>query len=177
MAEFSGIPPVGINSIVRPAPVSPPPAIPDVEPGLKGGGLSGQMMSNARQQVPGRARPHDQVTPDPRRRGADPAQLAGPSPAFQASVLELELDLQNTIARVEAARGRRESEIAGVTTGQARAPDDNAPGADTRDATAKEPVKAGRNAVPEGPPDAEPQPSADGAQKTGDDAALLPETG
>lgn len=106
MAEFTGIPPVGLNSIVRPAPEAPPPAVPKPEAGLKGGGLSGQMSSNPRNPFTSRFS---------ERQGQawiDPGQHAGPSPAFQASVLELELDLQNTIARVEAARGKRESDIA-----------------------------------------------------------------
>lgn len=120
MAEFSGIPPLGLNSIVRPAPAAPPPAVPGVEAGLKGGGLSGQMSSDARQSVPTRARAPEQAKAETGSGRPDPQQLAGPSPSFQASVLELELDLQNTIARVEAKRGRRESDIAGVTVGATR---------------------------------------------------------
>lgn len=111
MAEFSGIPPVGINSIVRPAPEAPPPAVPVVEASLKGGGLSGRMSSDSRNAAS--SGEHRRAEPG----RADQDQLAGPSPAFQASILELELDLQNTIARVEAARGKRESDLAGVTTG------------------------------------------------------------
>ncbi len=118
MAEFNGIPPVGNSSVVRPAPMAPPPAVPGVEASLKGGGLSGRMDAQGRAPGPGRTGLQSSGTADEDRpRQADRDQLAGPSPAFQASVLELELDLQNTIARVEAARGKRESEMAGMTAG------------------------------------------------------------
>lgn len=48
-------------------------------------------------------------------RDRDP--IAGPPPSFQANVLELDRDLRAAIARLEAARGKQESQIAGLAAG------------------------------------------------------------
>ena len=42
----------------------------------------------------------------------DPDMLTGPTPAFQASILEIETDLATVIARLEAARTRSRDEAA-----------------------------------------------------------------
>ena len=93
-----------------------PPAVPTIEKGSDSRGLSGRMASDAGPQTA----PHPRKALDSADRQArqdqpkkpDPKALTGPSPAFQASVLELELDLQIAIARTQAARSRQESDIA-----------------------------------------------------------------
>lgn len=86
----------GLNSIgpashaARPAPQAPRPAIPALEDSRS----SGTATDHSRSRDPDVA---------PRRPPAlDP--MPGPSPAFEASLLELETDLQSVIKRVEAAR-------------------------------------------------------------------------
>lgn len=104
---------------IAPARISPETAVPAVapiEPGQHSHGASPQMDSGQRGADTGVRDRHRADNPAEtgaqRAERPDPNVLTGPSPAFQASVLELEQDLQNVIARLEAARGKRESDTA-----------------------------------------------------------------
>jgi hypothetical protein len=50
--------------------------------------------------------------PDPRQSPPDRFTLAGPTPAFQASLLEIEAGFKNALARLEAARAKSEADRA-----------------------------------------------------------------
>lgn len=56
--------------------------------------------------------------------------IAGPSPAFQASLLEVESDLRNVIAKVEARR-TREADEAAIAPQEDKRPQEAAPHSDT----------------------------------------------
>lgn len=103
---------IGGGATLRPQPDVKVPQVVAVEAGSKGRDLSADLNADPRKGfADDRFRGSAQDRQSTERR-LDPAQIPGPSPAFQASVLELEQDLQNTIARVEAARGKRESDAA-----------------------------------------------------------------
>jgi hypothetical protein len=121
MGGFNSIiPGTGAAALWRNHEAPIPPRIPVIEKGSDSSGLSGRMTSHANPQTvlqsrkanePAASQPDVQLHQG-RQGKPDPNALTGPSPAFQASLLELELDLQNSIARTQAARSRRESEIA-----------------------------------------------------------------
>ncbi len=74
----------------------------------------------------------------------DDFTLVGPTPAFQANVLELERDLQRAIDRLEAERGRVEAETAmKIEKAEARA--------DAAEADSAQATKTGEKAAPEIP--------------------------
>ncbi|WP_172296748.1 hypothetical protein [Pseudoruegeria sp. HB172150] len=92
----------------------------------------------------------------PERPKIDEFTLIGPSPAFQANVLELERDLQRAIERLEAERSRVEAEAA-IKIERAEARADAAETArDTAESKARKPEKPvapvqATPAVPEAP--------------------------
>ncbi len=130
MGDFAGILPFGGGGVpIRSANDTPKPAIQPVAGGSKGQGASARM-DQGRAELP--------FIPRSRERGAGrdeygPHVLTGPTPAFQASVLEMERDLKQTIARLEAARGKQESDVAMGVLEQTEAPED----AESAEATAE----------------------------------------
>ena len=130
MGDFAGILPFGGGGVpIRSPNDTPKPAIQPVAGGSAGQGASARM-DQGRAELP--------FMPKSKERGADheeygPHVLTGPTPAFQASVLEMERDLQQTIARLEAARGMQESDAAMGVLDQAETPED----AETKDEVAE----------------------------------------
>jgi len=120
MGDFAGILPFGGGGVpIRSQNDTPKPAIQPVAGGSAGQGASARM-DQGRAELP--------LMPRSRERGAGrddygPHVLTGPTPAFQASVLEMERDLQQTIARLEAARGKQESDVAMGMLDQTEAPE------------------------------------------------------
>jgi len=95
MLDLSGPSVTGAHSLaVRPAPQIPVPAVPKTEDSQ----ASGTSTDAKRDE---RANKRPEIEPH-----------AGPSPAFQASLLELENNLEAVIKRVEAARERTRNEQA-----------------------------------------------------------------
>ena len=92
MSDIIGLIPVGPAShAARPAPQAPRPAVPRLENSQS----SGTATEHDRRRDPG-------STAQPSLQARDP--MPGPPPAFEASLLELESDLQSVIKRVAAAR-------------------------------------------------------------------------
>lgn len=131
MTDILGVPAFGGGGFSqRVPPDQPRPSIPHIaqpandgtSTSQKGRDLPGQngdthsktrSTSDAAQDAP-KARGDGKTTPDawdePKR--LDPYTLTGPTPAFQASVLEMESDLRNVIAQVEAKRALKTDESA-----------------------------------------------------------------
>ncbi len=148
MGDFAGILPFGGGGVpIRSQNDTPKPAIQPVAGGSSGQGASARM-DQGRAELPFMPRSKER---DPGREEYGPHVLTGPSPAFQASVLEMERDLKQTIARLEAARGKQESDVAMGTLERSEAPED----AEASEGTAK-PVAAETEA-----PEAETQESSD----------------
>lgn len=149
---------LGGGAAPRPDPVAKPPPVTSVEGGTGGRELSADLNSGQPGTTPDRrfATKDGVDGPDTfAARRTDPDQIAGPSPAFQASVLEIETDLQNSIARIEAARAKAESDAA-QRIGAEQAPGHIEPHADdrTEDAaadTAIRPAEVGRPDIPAAP--------------------------
>ena len=110
MGEIAGLPQLGGGGIpLRLNTDRNGQGVPPVEAALRGRGLDGRMPSGgggARAEARRGDPKPDQETP-PRR--LDVHTLTGPSPAFQATVLELERELRQSIARIEAAQGLPEA--------------------------------------------------------------------
>ncbi len=121
MGDFAGILPFGGGGVpIRSTNDTPKPAIQPVAGGSKGQGASARM-DQGRAELPFMPKSRERAT------GRDdfgPHVLTGPTPAFQASVLEMERDLKQTIARLEAARGKQESDVAMGVLEQTEAPED-----------------------------------------------------
>ena len=103
MVELAGIPPFGGGGVnIRQTNTPPAPAVPAVEAAATGQGLSGRMSSNQSQSESGSDRHNapSLALPGPDR--PDPHALPGPPPAFQISLLELDRDLAQTLARLNA---------------------------------------------------------------------------
>jgi hypothetical protein len=95
MMDLNGLMPIFGHPALRPAPRSEPVQIQPVEKSTASGGASGRMDADSSS---------GQDTPRHRtNREGEP--LTGPPPAFQVSLLDLEVDLQRAIAGIEAARG------------------------------------------------------------------------
>lgn len=110
MGEIAGLPQLGGGGIpLRLNTDRNGQGVPPVEATPKGRGLDGRMPSGgggARAEARRGDPMPDQETP-PRR--LDVHTLTGPSPAFQATVLELERELRQSMARIEAAQGLPEA--------------------------------------------------------------------
>ena len=114
MGDIAGSLPFGGGGVpIRSQNDTPKPAIQPVASGAAGQGV-GARMDQGRPDRPLLPNGKDQDTPSQQRGGRDygPHVLTGPTPAFQASVLEMERDLKQTIARLEATRGKQESDAA-----------------------------------------------------------------
>lgn len=85
-----------------------------VEPGGKGRGAEARMDGAPQSpQPPARIEHPDDAAPDAAApKPIDESTLLGPTPAFQANVLELERDLRQAIERLESERARAEAELA-----------------------------------------------------------------
>ena len=146
MGEFAGIPPFGGGGVsVRPLNDTAKPAIQPVAGGSAGQGTSARM-DQGRADLP--------FMPKSKERDGEQAEygphvLTGPSPAFQASVLEMERDLKQTIARLEAARGKQESDVAMGVLDQAEAPKDLEAPEETAEATAPKTSETPESKAPE----------------------------
>ncbi len=148
MGDFAGILPFGGGGVpIRSQNDTPKPAIQPVAGGSAGQGASARM-DQGRADLPFMPKSRERY---PGREEYGPHVLTGPSPAFQASVLEMERDLKQTIARLEAARGKQESDVAMGTPERSEAPED----AEASEETAK-PVAAETEA-----PEAETQEPSD----------------
>ena len=119
MADFAALSPLASGVTSQNAPhATPAPAVPPVEAALRGQASGGQMSqgngNGAQGGQPDRP-PMAKLHPRP-----DPHALTGPSPAFQARVLDLEKDLTQIIARLETARSLQEASR--ITAAPATAP-------------------------------------------------------
>ena len=104
MVDLAGIPPFGGGGVnIRQTPDSPAPQVPVVEATLKGQSLSSRGSSNASQHESGHQGGHNPKPDSPQiHEPIDPNVLPGPPPAFQISLLELDRDLAQTLARLNA---------------------------------------------------------------------------
>ncbi|MGH1330622.1 MAG: hypothetical protein ACRBBK_07050 [Paracoccaceae bacterium] len=113
MTELSGMPSFGGGGFVHhTAPASEKPAIEPISQSAKGGTATdtrGEDLSGAPGKLVKDISFADRISD---RERVSPETLAGPTPAFQASLLEIESDLQNVIAKLEAARTRSRDEAA-----------------------------------------------------------------
>ncbi len=152
MGDLAGIPPFGGGGVaIRPHEHAAPPAVPAVEPSLDSQGLNGQTTKNDAHDVRFAKQDRTDVDAAPvpalQRDPIDRHALAGPTPAFQVSLLEMDRQLQDALARMEAAHSQPESEAAIAVS---EAPSDTpAPEAQTRDAP-----EAARAAIADAPPEA-----------------------
>ena len=102
MSDFSATNPAGAFSYAtRPAPPEHKPLQAEPEPSARSDTLAAQSRDRpAQEQAQAEKERHD------------PNTIAGPTPSFQASLLEIEADLQNAIKRIEAARSHAKTEAA-----------------------------------------------------------------
>ncbi len=114
MGELAPLPALGGGVIPIRGPVVTGAVLVPIENSSKGQGAQARMDTAPQaQRVPQRARGEADETPraDNAQR-IDDSTLLGPSPAFQANVLELERDLRRAIERLESERSRAEAEVA-----------------------------------------------------------------
>ncbi|MCP3968864.1 MAG: hypothetical protein GY717_00805 [Rhodobacteraceae bacterium] len=135
MVDLAGIPPFGGGGVnVRPVNDAPASAVPAVEAAGAGQGLAGRMDSERSQTGSGQGW---QQAPQPGIvQETDPHALPGPPPTFQISLLEMDRDLSQMLARINAthAIASDAAAIAGPAEGPDRA-DTAGPGPDHNDAT------------------------------------------
>ncbi|MFT6605943.1 MAG: hypothetical protein ACJA2X_001119 [Halocynthiibacter sp.] len=162
MTELSGVPSFGGGGFVHHT--APAPEKPAIEP-ISQSAKSGTATDNKSEDRSNDARKlvqdisfADRISD---RERVSPETLAGPTPAFQASLLEIESDLQNVIAKLEAARTRSRDEAAtapAVATNPSQPSVSVAPKAATIEANPlanASPAEATRTqALPEANPDA-----------------------
>ncbi|WP_417260051.1 hypothetical protein [Celeribacter sp.] len=117
MTDISGVPAFGGGGFVeRQAPDTPEPVVREVaEPATTNGSAAqSQGETLLGQNGTYNQSNHDSSDADQKRRDAvrDETVLTGPTPAFQASILDFERDLRNVIARIEAKRTQQADEAA-----------------------------------------------------------------
>jgi hypothetical protein len=122
MQEIAGAKPLNFHMALPQPPVRPPVTVvtAGADAGSAGTAADGRASGDSRH--PGPAA----LPPDPRASRPDRFTLTGPSPAFQASILEVERDFRNVLARIEATRAKAEVDVVFGT--QASTPDDENPG-------------------------------------------------
>ena len=114
MQEIAGAKPLNFHVALPQPPVRPPVTMvaAGADAGSAGTATDGRASGDSR---------HPGSTPlpaDPRASRPDRFTLAGPSPAFQASILEVERDFRNVLARIEATRAKAEADLAFGTRGR-----------------------------------------------------------
>lgn len=133
MVELAGIPPFGGGGVnTRPVSDTAAAAVPAVEASVKGQGLSGHSSSNQSHSDQHGKNLDGQAASQPAPRvgaGApDPDALTGPPPSFQVSVLEMDRNLAQTLARINAAHAIESDAkaIAGPSPDETAAPEQSA---------------------------------------------------
>lgn len=124
MVELAGIPPFGGGGVnIRQTSTAPAPAVPAVEASSAGQGLSGRMSSSQSHNNGFTLgyRASDTRSDRARREIVDPNALPGPPPTFQISLLELDRDLAQTLARLNAKRAIA-GNVQAITRLEAEAP-------------------------------------------------------
>lgn len=107
MQEIAGAKPLNFHVALPQPPVRPPVTMvaAGADAGSAGTATDGRASGDSR---------HPGSTPlpaDPRSSRPDRFTLAGPSPAFQASILEVERDFRNVLARIQATRAKAEADV------------------------------------------------------------------
>jgi hypothetical protein len=122
MSDILGVPAFGGGgALYKPTPDQPEPTVPAVAALAsdssatfnKGANLpsqNGETDTKKAQEQSGAYAPQDPRDAAEARAQFDPYILTGPTPSFQASVLEMESDLRNVIAQVEAKRALKSDE-------------------------------------------------------------------
>ena len=107
MGDLAGILPIGGGGTsVRPNVENSTQAVPAVQSSVAGQSLAGQNGAGTSQDK-GQQRSGAETAPAFQRKSpVDPNAHAGPTPAFQVSVLEMDKDLQQALARLEAERAK-----------------------------------------------------------------------
>lgn len=114
MIDMAPIPALGGGAIPIRGPAGRGTILVPVEPGGKGRGAEARMDGAPQSpHPPARIERRDDTAPDAAApEPIDESTLLGPTPAFQANVLELERDLRQAIERLESERARAEAEVA-----------------------------------------------------------------
>jgi hypothetical protein len=107
MQDIAGTKPLNFHVALPQPPVRPPVTAVSAgaDAGSAGTATDGRASGDSRR--PGFA----SAPTDPRNAPPDRFTLAGPSPAFQASILEVERDFRNVLARIEATRAKAEADV------------------------------------------------------------------
>ena len=113
MGDLAGILPIGGGgSTVRPHVETTTQAVPAVQSSVAGQSLAGQNGSGGSQGKGQKSNGADTAPAFLRKSPVDPNAHAGPTPAFQVSVLEMDKDLQQALARLEAKHAKPENDAA-----------------------------------------------------------------
>ena len=113
MGDLAGILPIGSGgSTVRPHVETTTQAVPAVQSTVAGQSLASQNGSGGSQGKGQKGTESDTAPAFKRKSPVDPNAHAGPTPAFQVSVLEMDKDLQQALARLEAERSKPENDAA-----------------------------------------------------------------
>jgi len=116
MTDITGVPAFGGGGFAsRQLPETPKPVVQEVaKPAADGSATNSQGETLRGQNGADYQSKRDSNDADQKRRDAvrDDIVLSGPTPSFQASILEVEKDLRNVIARVEAKRTQQADEAA-----------------------------------------------------------------
>ena len=158
MGDLAGILPIGGGgSTVRPHVESTTQAVPAVQSSVAGQSLAGQNGSGGSQGKGQKSYGADSAPAFKRKSPVDPNAHAGPTPAFQVSVLEMDKDLQQALARLEAEHAKPENDAAiapalkaePVETPETEADVEPVIGTDENGNSTTEPVEAGEEVTSE----------------------------
>ena len=116
MSDFNGMPAFGVGGLAMRHPLeTSKQAVPEVAKTATDGSATNKRGDTSSDQNGAYSQSkRDSVVSEQQRKDAvrDETVLTGPTPAFQASILEVEKDLRNVIARVEAKRTQQSDEAA-----------------------------------------------------------------
>jgi hypothetical protein len=154
MQEIAGTKPLNFHVALPQAPVRPPVTA------VSAGTDAGNAGTATDGRTSGDSRPGSASSPtDPRNAPPDRFTLAGPSPAFQASILEVERDFRNVLARIEATRAKAEADVVFGT--RARDPAEERPPLPVSASPSAETKREGRKSEAPAEPEGNAAPSKD----------------